>query len=244
MRYAVISDIHANLEALQAVFSQISILAVDAMLCLGDIVGYNADPNECLEVARNEGIRSIMGNHDSCACGLEEADDFNPAAQKAILWTRGRLTEVNRGYLTTLPRELSVDNIFLFHGSVHDTNRYIRDTDDVRRNFSMLQELTDKPLIGFFGHTHVQGAFSFYRGAISPELSDELLIADSRRYLINPGSVGQPRDGDPRAAFLVYDNEESTVSFYRIEYDIGKCQEKIMKAGLPRQLAERLFRGM
>jgi len=244
MRYAVISDIHANLEALQAVLSKISTLAVDAMLCLGDIVGYNADPNECLKVVRNEGIRSIMGNHDSFACGLEEADNFNPAAQKAILWTRGQLTEENSMYLTTLPRELSVNNMFIFHGSVHDTNRYIDDTDDVRRNFLMLRELTYKPLLGFFGHTHVKNAYSFYRGVVSPELSDGLLIADSRRYLINPGSVGQPRDGDPRAAFLVYDNEENNMIFYRIDYDIGKCQEKIMKAGLPRQLADRLSRGM
>jgi predicted phosphodiesterase len=243
MRYAVISDIHSNLEALRAVLDGIASLKVDTTLCLGDIVGYNANPNECIEIVRSEGIRCILGNHDSRAAGLEEPDDFNPLAARAVLWTRGQLTDENREWLRSLPRDLQVDDIAIFHGSIHDTDRYILYKSDVVDNFRYLQELSGSPRIGFFGHTHVKISMVLARSMISMEYADVLNIYDDRLYLINPGSVGQPRDGDPRAAFAVHDSIHHTVTFYRVGYDIKACQDKIILAGLPPRLAERLAVG-
>jgi predicted phosphodiesterase len=244
MRYAIISDIHSNLEALRAVLEKISSLKIDTSFCLGDIVGYNANPNECIEIVRSEGIRCILGNHDSRAAGLEEPDDFNPLAAKAVLWTRDQLTEENKKYLRNLPRELQVDDLVIVHGSIHDTDRYILSRSDILDNFQCLRELPGSPRIGLFGHTHVKMALVQARSMVSMEYADVLNIYDDRLYLINPGSVGQPRDGDPRAAFAVYDSNDHTVTFYRVDYDIKSCQDKIIMAGLPPRLADRLAMGM
>lgn len=243
MRYAVISDVHANLEALSAVISKIAELKTNRILCLGDIVGYNTNPNEVIDILKSEKALCIKGNHDAVACGLEEPDAFNPLARRAALWTREQLLKESNDFLRSLPRELKVDNFFIFHGSIHDTNRYIFDEEDIKENSLLMEKLTGAPQIGFFGHTHVRTACSYYRGVVSHELSEELHLSDSKMYLINPGSVGQPRDGDPRAAFLVYDSRDKKVSFYRIGYDITACQDKIIKAGLPPQLATRLEMG-
>jgi predicted phosphodiesterase len=244
MRIAVIADIHSNLEALQAVLTRIQALNADEIVCLGDLVGYNANPNECVDIVRNERILSILGNHDACASGLEEPNRFNELARRAVLWTRERLTDENRFFLTGLPREKKAYDCFLFHGSIHDTNRYITSRDDIAYNFQALAGLDNAVEFGFFGHTHVMTSYSDHRGIISQELLPELYLSADKRYLINPGSVGQPRDGDHRAAFLVYDREERTVHFYREEYDIKRCQAKITKAGLPSHLAARLEWGL
>jgi predicted phosphodiesterase len=243
MRIAVIADIHANLDALQAVLERIHALKVDEIVCLGDIVGYNANPNECVDILRKEKILSVLGNHDACAAGLEEPYRFNALAQRALIWTREHLTEVNRSFLLELPREKMAHDHFLFHGSIHNTNRYILSRDDITDNFQSLAALPGALKLGFFGHTHVRTAFIDHRGVISRELSLDLSISPEKRYLINPGSVGQPRDGDPRAAFLVYDSIDHVIIFHRIEYDIRTCQDKVIRAGLPPQLAERLGEG-
>lgn len=240
MRTAVISDIHANLEALETVLGRVAELNVDELVCLGDIVGYNANPNECLDIIRREKILCVTGNHDVAACGLEEPDGFNPLARAAIFWTREHLTEENRQFLLRLPREKRVRDLFLFHGSIHDTNRYILFHNDAVDNFRLLAGLAGEVRLGFFGHTHVSLAFSEQQGDVSRERSPELSLSSENRYLINPGSVGQPRDGDPRAAFLVYDSSERRIVFHRVEYDIRKCRDKIIRAGLPPRLAERL----
>lgn len=182
MRYAIISDIHSNLEALRAVLDMTAFVNVDATFCLGDIVGYNANPNECVEIVRSEGIRCILGNHDSRAAGLEEPDDFNPLAAKAVLWTRERLTEENKSFLANLPRELQSDDFVLVHGSIHDTDRYILYKDDIVANFRSLKELPGPPRIGFFGHTHVRIAFVLARSLLSMEYADVLDIYDDRYY--------------------------------------------------------------
>lgn len=243
MRYAVISDIHSNLEALSAVLDRLAGMKVDVTYCLGDIVGYNANPNECIDILRSEGIRCLMGNHDSRAAGLEEPDDFNPSAARAVLWTREQLTPENRQFLHDLPREIQAAGIVLMHGSLHDTDEYILTANDVRDQFRALRELSSPTLIGFFGHTHVRAAFSLSNGAILIEQDENIRFSDDRSYLINPGSVGQPRDGDPRAAFVVYDPDARELSFHRAEYDIKACQDKIIRAGLPPRLAERLAIG-
>ena len=243
MRYAIISDIHSNLEALEAVLAKISGFNVDEILCLGDIVGYNANPNECIDIVRRSGIRCIMGNHDSRASGLEEPDNFTPLAKESVLWTRERLTEENKIFLRGLPRGLMIDDFFLFHGSINDTDRYIIDETDTQTNFDLLSKHQGEPMIGFYGHTHVRVAFSLQRGRIFMEPDEELKVSPYKRYLINPGSVGQPRDSDPRASFLIYDRFNEKVDFYRVDYDIATVQKKIIEAGLPVELADRLSIG-
>jgi len=243
MRTAVISDIHANLEALQAVLTRIEVLRVDEIVCLGDIVGYNADANECVDIVRTMKIRCVLGNHDACAAGLEEPDGFNPVARRAVLWTRAELTDENSLFLRKLPREQRVGEIFLFHGSIHDTNRYILYMNDAADNFTLLAGMGIFLRVGFFGHTHVRAVLYYYQRAVSVDLASDLKLAEEKRYLINPGSVGQPRDGDPRASFLVYDADDHRVTFNRVEYDVHACQDKIIRAGLPSRLAERLASG-
>jgi predicted phosphodiesterase len=243
MRYAVISDIHSNLEALSAVISKIAELKSDRILCLGDIVGYNTNPNEVIDILKSEKALCIIGNHDAVAGGLREPEDFNPLARSAALWTREQLTGESKTFLRNLPKELKVDDFFIFHGSIHDMDRYILDKEDIKENFQLLEKLTGQPRIGFFGHTHIKLIVSHYQSIISVELSDKLTLSTAKRYLINPGSVGQPRDYDPRASFLIYDTIEKKITFYRIDYDISACQDKIIKAGLPSQLATRLEMG-
>ncbi len=241
MRTAVIADIHANLEALTAVLGRIKTLKADEAVCLGDMVGYNANPNETLDILRDEKITCILGNHDACAAGMEEPDDFNPLARAAVLWTRAQLTEEHRQFLASLPREQRLRDFFMFHGSIHDTDRYILYRNDAFDAFQSLAGLPGPLSIGFFGHTHVRAVLIDQQGILSTSLSHEdLELFSGKRYLINPGSVGQPRDGDPRAAFLVYDDQDHKIAFHRVEYDIRTCQEKIIRAGLPPRLAERL----
>jgi predicted phosphodiesterase len=243
MRYAVLSDIHANLEALRAVFDAIARLKVDRIVCSGDIVGYNANPNECTEIVRSEGVTCVLGNHDAVACGLEAPDHFNPWAKQAALWTRARLTSENRDFLRELPRELQIEDFFLCHGSIHDTDRYVIFLSDVRDNFSLLKELAGGPRICFYGHTHLQIAHCMKGDVVIQERGEVIRIEEGRHYLINPGGVGQPRDGDPRAAMLLYDSTEGRAAFHRVEYDIAAAQSKIIQAGLSSRLAERLSLG-
>jgi diadenosine tetraphosphatase ApaH/serine/threonine PP2A family protein phosphatase len=237
------ADIHANLEALESVMARIAELAVDDIVCLGDIVGYNANPNECIDIIRREKIVSVLGNHDVAASGREEPDGFNALAQSAVFWTRKHLTPENRLFLLNLPPEAIMGDFMVVHGSIHDTNRYLLSRDAAADNFRLLAELPGELKLGFFGHTHIGMTFIDLQGSISSDHSYELLLSSGMHYLINPGSVGQPRDGDPRASFLVYDSVDRTVRFFRVEYDIKRCQAKIVRAGLPPQLAWRLKNG-
>ncbi len=243
MRIAVIADIHANYEALEAVLDRIEALRVNKIICLGDIVGYSANPNECVDLVRDKKIKCVMGNHDACAAGLEEPDGFNPLARTALFWTREHLKEENSLFLMTLPREHRVLDFYLFHGSIYNLNRYIMGKNDALENFLLLSKLPGGLGIGFFGHTHIRTAFSLGKAGVEIEEALDLSLSPDKRYLINPGSVGQPRDGDPRATFLVYDDNERRVTFYRVEYDVKACQEKIISAGLPPLHAERLVWG-
>ncbi len=246
MRTAVISDIHANLEALVAVLGRIEEFKADETICLGDMVGYNANPNEVLDILKGRKIRCILGNHDVAAAGMEEPDNFNPVARAAVLWTRDRLTSENREFLRRLPREQRVRDFFIFHGAIHDTDSYIFYREDAVGNFRLLAALPHSPVLGFFGHTHVRTTLSEQHGAVSTSLSldtGHMELFPGKRYLINPGSVGQPRDGDPRASFLVYDDKRRMITFHRVEYDIRRCQDKIIRAGLPPRLAARLDGG-
>lgn len=243
MRTAVIADIHSNLEALQSVLERIRELAVDEIVCLGDIVGYNADPNACMELVRSARIDCVLGNHDVAAAGLAEPDRFTSHARAALSWTREHLSTENLQFLASLPYEKNLRGLFLFHGSVHNVNRYMLSRRDAESNFLLLDGMPEKPRIGFFGHTHEPAVLTDAYGSEQARGMVSLCDTPARRYFINPGSVGQPRDGNPRAAFLVYDGQAQQITFYRAEYDVKACQDKIRKAGLPETLAERLERG-
>ncbi len=244
MRTAIIADIHANLEAFTVVLERVKALKAAKIVCLGDMVGYNANPNETLDICRKEKVLCVLGNHDTRASGIEEPDDFNTEARAAVLWTRAQLTIENREFLRKLPRERRLRSCFVFHGSIHDTDQYILYLDDAVENFRRLESLPYAISIGFFGHTHMRTVLSLEEDNLSASVpSGELELSSEKHYLINPGSVGQPRDGDPRAAFLVYDDQDRRITFHNVEYDVHACQEKIIRAGLPPVLAERLARG-
>ncbi|HXI10369.1 MAG TPA: metallophosphoesterase family protein [Thermodesulfobacteriota bacterium] len=242
MRYAVISDIHSNLEALEAFLKCAESLSLDKTVCLGDIVGYNANPNECVGLVREKKMLCLMGNHDSRVAGLEEPTDFNLQAAQAVLWTRKNITPENAEFLRKLPRTLPVNKKFLaVHGWINDTDRYIFGHRDALANFEMMEET--KTGLCFFGHTHVPVAYVKGEEVEGMRPFGTVKLEKDKSYLVNPGSIGQPRDRDPRASFLVYDDKKSEITFYRTDYDIAATAAKIMEAGLPERLAERLKLG-
>ena len=249
MRYLIISDLHANLESLEAVLSAVE-NRYDRVVCCGDLVGYGPDPNAVVEWVRANVAAVIRGNHDKACCGVTEAEDFNQVARTAALWTRQRLTAENLAYLRALPvGPLEVDGFQIVHGSVRDEDEYLFDVADAQPGFPQLgYQLT------FFGHTHMQGGFLRHGGgavrAFQPTsemgvASQNLDLEEREQYLLNPGSVGQPRDGDNRAAFVIYcrDGEPGQVEYWRVPYDIAATQQKMVEAGLPSVLALRLSLG-
>lgn len=242
MKYAILSDIHANLEALQAVLDAIKKLHVDKIICLGDLVGYNPNPVECIDLIRMENAESVLGNHDEIACELDEPWNFNSLALKAVLWTRSKLGESEKAFLRNLPRKKYMEDSFLLiHGSVFSTDEYIFTKDLAMENMMWMKK--EGIRLAFFGHTHMRIAFIYEDGEFQISLREEIKLSPTGIYLINPGSVGQPRDLDPRASFLVYDHDEQVIRFHRVEYDIDRCYEKIIKEGLDRRLGLRLYEG-
>jgi predicted phosphodiesterase len=244
MRYAIISDIHSNLEALQVVLEEIDRMGADRIVSLGDLVGYNANPNECIQLVCDRGIPTLMGNHDATACDVAEPDNFNPIAKDAILWTRHALKPEHRTFLQELPEQRSLsETIRLVHGSLLHRDHYLMSRYDVLENIRRMQENEPEIHILFFGHTHYQVAFAYEHEDLSVISSPRFSISNDRLYLVNPGSVGQPRDRDPRCGFLLYDEGDRTIEFVRLSYDIRSCTNKILSAGLPRELADRLHVG-
>ena len=250
MRILLLSDIHSNLEALEACLAAAP--AHDLVVNLGDTVGYGGNPNEVIARAQELGKVFVRGNHDKAVSGLMDLEDFNPVAGLATLWTREHLTRANLDWLRELPQgPVKVDElpgIQFVHGSALDEDEYMVSARDA------IEPLITNPVpVTFFGHTHLQGGFTLqgeisesyrpgYRTVGQPESSDWPLRREFR-YLINPGSVGQPRDGDSRAAFAVIDTSQRTVEYFRTSYDLQRTQEKMRKAGLPPLLIERLEHG-
>jgi len=244
MRYAIISDIHSNLEALEVALQEIDRIGVDRIVSLGDLVGYNANPNECVRILRDRGVTSLMGNHDAAACGLEDPVDFNPTARAAVLWTRRALEPATQDFLKGLPEEGSLNGgVRLAHGSLLHRYHYLASHADIMENIARMQEAEPEIRVLFFGHTHIQIAFAYDGETLDVVSSPSFSIRDDRLYLVNPGSVGQPRDRDPRCGFLLFCEETQTVEFIRLPYDVRACSEKIITAGLPRALADRLHTG-
>ncbi|MCE5307805.1 MAG: metallophosphatase family protein [Acidobacteriales bacterium] len=245
MRYLILSDIHANLEALNAVAVDASGI-YDCIACCGDLVGYGADPNAVCDWARANIQLVIRGNHDRVCAGNSGAESFNERAQAAAAWTHAALSSVNLAWLHGLPQgPARIEGAQIAHGSPIDEDEYLLSEWEARQAAQQLDEG-----VYFFGHSHLQGGFlrdpKGVRSLARPTLAQrERLIALSpdHLYLINPGAVGQPRDGDARAAYALYDSEERAVSLRRAKYDVGKAQKKIRKAGLPDSLAARLSAG-
>jgi diadenosine tetraphosphatase ApaH/serine/threonine PP2A family protein phosphatase len=247
VRYLVLSDIHGNLEALEAALAAGAARGYDRTLVLGDLVGYCADPNGVVD--RVQGLApaaSIRGNHDKVASGVEDAEGFNLVARTAIEWTFDTLTPANRAYLSALPAgPVAVDDLVeICHGTPFDEDAYVFDELDALRAL----EAAHRPVC-LFGHTHIP--VSFRRNAYGLEIFvaerdiDALTVSfeEGSRYLVNPGSVGQPRDGNPRAAFAILDTDRRSIDLVRVEYPVGEAQAKIVKAGLPDMLAKRLSLG-
>ncbi len=243
MRIAIVADIHSNLEAFETVLEDIETQNVDRTICLGDITGYNANPNECIEIVRKKGIDSIMGNHDAACSGLETPWFFRSAARTAAVWTSEVLTEENRHFLRDLIPEINLNGVCLgVHGSPTSRDEYIFDWLDAMRQLQFLKERNVS--ICFFGHSHLPSFFS-ERGAHGKiEHRKPFILQPDNHYFINFGSVGQPRDSDPRTAYgIVEVNDQITIEFCRLEYDIETTCRKIKEANLPEQLARRLLIG-
>ena len=241
MRYLLLSDIHANIEALEAVLESCT-GEYDEILNCGDIVGYGPDPNAVTEWCRQHTPDVIRGNHDKAAVGLADLEWFNPVARRAAVWTAERLTEENRKYLVALPQGPRIigdsPGFSLVHGSPRDEDDYVFELDEVEAAAPFI----DRALT-FFGHTHMQGGFMIHRNGILVLRGPVIALENDVAYLLNPGSVGQPRDGDPRAAYALYDTDERTVEFRRAVYDVAATQRKMIQAGLPEPLAQRLEQG-
>ena len=246
MRYLVISDIHANLEAFETVMAAAKPLNYDKVLLLGDLVGYGADPNTICERVRDlKPDALIRGNHDKVGSGVESPEGFNAVARNAIRWTYETLTTENRAWLAALPAgPIDVDGTFeICHGTPFDEDAYVFDDLDALRAMHAAR----RPLC-LFGHTHVQVGHFLMKDQFGLATADDarpltIPMDESGRYLVNPGSVGQPRDGDPRAGFAVADTAAREVTIYRVDYPIAKAQARILEEGLPDVLAQRLALG-
>lgn len=246
MRYLVISDIHANLEAFEAVMAAAQPLKYDKVLLLGDLVGYGADPNAICDLVRQmKPDALIRGNHDKVGSGVESPEGFNAVARNAIKWTCDTLTRDNREWLAALPAgPLIVDDLIeICHGTPFDEDAYVFDDLDALRAMYAAR----RPLC-LFGHTHVQVGHYLSRDQFGLATADDerpltITLDDANRYLVNPGSVGQPRDGDPRAGFGMVDTARRDMTIYRVEYPIPKAQARILEEGLPEVLAQRLALG-
>ena len=240
MRIAVLSDIHANLPALDAVLADAG--PGDGIWHLGDVVGYGPDPDGVVARLREVGAVGVRGNHDAAACGGSEIDWFNPDARRAMEWTREAITQPTIDWLAALPEHTALQRSELVHGSLREPIwEYVTSPAVAHDSLAILREP-----VGLHGHTHIPVAFIEHGGRVervSPGPGSKLELGE-RRALVNPGSVGQPRDGDPRASYLIFDPEAATFSWHRVDYDIGAVQAAMRGAGLPGFLVSRLSIGL
>ena len=240
MKYALIADIHANLEGLEVVLEDAKKNNCTHYVCLGDVVGYNPNPKECMKIVRDIGMPCIMGNHDEYCAGDIDLTGFNPHAGHAIKWTRDQLSDEERDWLQRLKYLRMIANFTIVHATLDAPKRwgYVMSKLDAAASFTY-----QNTGVCFFGHTHVPLAFIREKNSITGGKYDKLTVEKGKKYLINVGSVGQPRDGDPRAAYVIYNLEEGTIELRRLDYDLEKTQAKILDAGLPERLANRLALG-
>ncbi len=241
MRIALISDIHANLEALQAVLKDIEKQKTEVIHCLGDVVGYGSDPSACLNLVNKTCQIKLIGNHDHAALGESSTDDYSPVAKYAAEWTKKILSDSDLSIMETFTVEETVEDSHLVHASPFEPImfHYILSPNDARHAFPCL-----KTPLCFFGHTHVPMIFTEIKNGLPRQKIGHSFTPDKHgRYLINVGSVGQPRDNDPRASYVIHDTAAGDVEYHRVEYDIKTAQEKMEQAQLPELLIERLSVG-
>jgi len=241
MRVAVLSDVHANLRALETVLAEVDREQPDALWCLGDIVGYGPKPTECRELVEARADVCLAGNHDLGALGVIDTGDFVADAEASARWTAGELTEADRQFLGSLPVQTELEQASLYHGSPRDPVwEYVLTADTA---LAALDAAPVSPVL--VGHSHVALAILLHRGELTGGLAPigTEIDLDAGSWLLNPGSVGQPRDGDPRAAWLLIDFEAARAVFRRVPYDIAATQREIIEAGLPEGLAARLETG-
>ena len=239
------SDLHANREALEAVLAQIG-GRYDRAICCGDLIGYGADPNYAVDWVRAHCSVVVRGNHDRAGVGIDDLEWFNPVARAAAIWTQQALTPENAQYIRDLPKgPLLVDGLQILHGAPYDEDEYVLAEGEAGQAFGYLESR-----LAFFGHTHVQGGFIWNQSRVETILGppprsrrQTMEIDPACAYLINPGSVGQPRDGDPRAGYVVFDSGTQVLTYFRTEYDVSAAQKRIREAGLPPILADRLTVG-
>ncbi len=244
-RFGLIADIHANIDALNVVLGELAREGIERILCLGDLIGYNAAPGEVVDVARNPNWVSINGNHDRYVTGVTPLD---PSIKKdtafIIQWTRGKVTAEQNTWLEALPRQRVIDEtILLVHGSPRHEDEYILSVNQYKENIQFVSDNFVGIEVTFFGHTHVPVIVA--RGTLMSSIHENKTVKldPDKLYLINPGSVGQPRDGCPLASFGIYDAGERTVTIRRVEYDIKAAQEKVRAAGFDERMAKRLEMG-
>ena len=242
MRYCILGDVHGNLEALEAVLADAEKQGVDRYVCVGDIVGYGANPRECVERVNGLTTQIVAGNHDCAVVGRTDVEYFNMFAREAVLWTQAQLSPEEKGFLRGLPLMLEVDGLTIVHATVHQPEQfgYIESALAARLSFDALSND-----LAFVGHSHVPVAF-FYeqRGEeIWYSQDNDVPLGDFSKTIVNVGSVGQPRDENPLAAYGLYDTEQRRVTIRRVEYDVEAAKQKILDAGLPEVLAVRLLVG-
>ena len=239
MKYAIIADIHGNLEAFQVVLEDIRAQHVDHTVCLGDVVGYNANPKECLQIVREMNLPCVKGNHDEYCSTESPLDGFNPHAAQAVHWTRDQLSAEEKQWLRDLKFTRMVSNFTMVHSTLDAPDRWGYVFDKLAAAASFPYQNTQ---MCFFGHTHVPVAFmrdTMVRGGTYSKFK----VDPSKKYFINVGAVGQPRDNNPKCAYVIYDMAAQTIELRRLDYDIEAAQAKILAAGLPERLAERLAFG-
>jgi predicted phosphodiesterase len=239
LRYGIIADIHSNLEALQAVLAALAEERIDVYLSTGDLVGYGADPAECIRITRELDATVVAGNHDWAVASRLSLDYFNPYAREAIYWTQERLADTDIRYLNDLPLIQEVDEITLVHGTLYGPENfdYLLTSYDAHLSFQLL-----KTKLCLVGHSHVPITFTM-NGTVSFSFDLRTDLSEVSKAIVNPGSVGQPRDENPKAAYAVFDTESQVFRIERVEYDIEAATSKILRAGLPEVLAERLWLG-
>jgi predicted phosphodiesterase len=247
MRYLILADMHGNWTALQTVLEHASSEGYDEALVLGDLVGYGAEPNQVVAAIRDLAgpARVIRGNHDKVVAGLDDGASFNPTALPAAQWPREELSDDNLTYVRELQEGPVIidEDLVICHGSPLDEDEYLLSAAEAEDVFE-----SQAAQVTFFGHTHLPSSFTYSAAGVEGRLLEGARLAvplePESRYLLNPGSVGQPRDRDPRASFMIFDRDEQTAHLYRLDYPVTESQEKIRRAGLPEILADRLVLGI
>ncbi len=239
MKYAIIADIHGNIDAFEVALQDIKSQSISQIVCLGDVVGYNARPKECLRIVREMGIPCVKGNHDEYCSSTDHLEGFNPHAADAVHWTRNQLDDEDKKWLRDLKHTRIAGNFTLVHATLDAPERWGYVFDKLAAAASFPYQTTQ---VCFFGHTHVPVAFmrdTVVRGGTYSKFK----VDPAKKYFVNVGAIGQPRDNNPKAAYVVYDTDASTIELRRLDYDIPAAQAKIREAGLPERLAERLAYG-